>query len=318
MADWLNYDRPIRRFTPYPVNYGDRKLKLNINYLIVVLLLLALLGCTSVPQVNEPAPAPVLEIPPTQAEIVSDPTEIPAPTLASVSDATTVEPTPIVEDETEPAIVIVESEPAPTATVFLEPTPTLSPAETIINSFTGSSQTNGDILILYGEVVDPTGNPIPDAMVEIWQTDSTGVYDHPRDPGTGTRDTTFQFFGSAPVNENGWYAFRTILPGEYEPRPRHIHFKVKQNGNTLLTSQFYFSEDIAVVEDEGIFRSAGESGDLLLLQLTQGESEILSYGRIVLNSGSAGDLPITPSQAEGPYYPVVDLDQYDNDLVVLP
>ncbi|MCB9007347.1 MAG: hypothetical protein H6656_08315 [Ardenticatenaceae bacterium] len=32
-------------------------------------------------------------------------------------------------------------------------------------------------------------------------------------------------------------------PGEYEPRPRHIHFKVKLDGETLITSQFYFASD---------------------------------------------------------------------------
>jgi len=38
----------------------------------------------------------------------------------------------------------------------------------------------------------------------------------------------------------------------YEPRPRHIHFKVKQNESTLLTSQLYFSDDIVEVEGEGM------------------------------------------------------------------
>ena len=44
-------------------------------------------------------------------------------------------------------------------------------------------------------------------------------------------------------SQNGAYTFRTIFSGEYEPRPRHIHFKVKLNGETLITSQFYFASD---------------------------------------------------------------------------
>ena len=109
------------------------------------------------------------------------------------------------------------------------------------------------------------------------------------------------------------------MPGEYEPRPRHIHFKIKQNGQTLLTSQLYFSDDIADVEDEGMFVAVGDQGDLLLLQLVQGESTLLAEARIVIDTGiGSGEFPLTPSQAEGPFYPVVPLADYDNDLVVLP
>ena len=122
------------------------------------------------------------------------------------------------------------------------------------------------------------------------------------------------------ADSEGWYAFRTIVPGRYEPRPRHIHFKVKQAGSTLLTSQFYFSDDVEEVQGEGMFRAVGDSGDLLLLQLVQAENNsILANGRIVIDNGNgSGDLPVTPSQAEGPYYPVVSLLDFDNDLVVMP
>ena len=193
------------------------------------------------------------------------------------------------------------------------------PAQPLIAPFAESSETNGEVLVLYGQVLDVNGSPISDAAVEIWQTDAAGLYDHPGDPGTDGRDTTFQFFGTATSDADGWYAFRTIVPGRYEPRPRHIHYKVKQAGEELLTSQFYFSDDIAEVEDEGMFRAVGESGDLLLLQLVQGDGALLANGRIVVDVGiGSGTLPLTPSQATGPYYPVVDLAAYDNDLVRLP
>lgn len=195
----------------------------------------------------------------------------------------------------------------------------MHPVEGLIASFTEPSQTNGELLILYGQVLDVNANPLSDSAVEIWQTDSTGVYDHPQDPSTGGRDTSFQFYGTTTTNADGWYAFRTVVPGEYEPRPRHIHFKVKQNGSTLLTSQFYFSEDIADVQGEGMFQAVGNSGDLLLIQLVQGEEQLLANGQIVVDTGiGSGTLPLTPSQAEGPYYPVVDLAAMDNDLVQLP
>ncbi|MCB9159284.1 MAG: hypothetical protein H6644_05400 [Caldilineaceae bacterium] len=195
----------------------------------------------------------------------------------------------------------------------------VQPPDDLFAAFAEPSQTTGDVLILYGQVLDVAGAPVPDAAVEIWQTDAAGVYDHPRDPGTNSRDTSFQFYGAATTDAAGWYAFRTIVPGEYEPRPRHIHFKVKQDDETLLTSQFYFSDDVAQVEGEGMFRAAGDSGDLLLLQLVQGDGVLLANGQIVVDTGiGAGTLPLTPAQGEGPYYPVVTVAEYDNDLTRLP
>lgn len=74
---------------------------------------------------------------------------------------------------------------------------------------------------------------------------------HPRDPDTNQRDQNFQFYGEAVTAADGSYSFRTIVPGRYEPRPQHIHVKVKLNGQEMLTTQFYFSQ------------SAGDSGDAL-------------------------------------------------------
>ena len=199
----------------------------------------------------------------------------------------------------------------------------LHPAEKLISSFTKPPRAKGDALILYGQVLDMNGNPIPDAVVEIWQTDANGIYDHPDAPDTEKRDMTFQSFGTAKVNADGWYVFRTVVPLEYgsffNRRPRHIHFKVKQNNNTLLTSQFYFNDDIAEVQGERMFQLVGEKGNLLLLQLVAGDEALLANGRIVINTGGAsGSLPSTPSQQEGPFYPVVPVQHYDNDLTTDP
>lgn len=98
----------------------------------------------------------------------------------------------------------------------------------------------GDLVVLDGTLVDTNGQPVAGAVIEIWQTDTHGIYMHPNDPDTTERDMNFQFYGETVTTEEGHYEFRTILPGQYEPRPRHIHFKVKLNTQTYLTSQFYF------------------------------------------------------------------------------
>ncbi len=108
----------------------------------------------------------------------------------------------------------------------------------------------GQILEFDGTVYDANGLPIEGIVIEIWQTDANGVYLHPGDPDTDSRDPNFQFYGEAVTDEYGRYNFRTILPGLYEPRPRHIHVKVKLDGQELLTTQFYFANEIDLQGDD--------------------------------------------------------------------
>ena len=107
----------------------------------------------------------------------------------------------------------------------------------------------GDIVEFAGTLYDAHGYPIAGAVIEIWQTDANGIYLHPNDPQTANRDRNFQFYGEAVTAVDGRYFFRTILPGEYEPRPRHIHVKVKLDGQELLTTQFYFAGEVDLTGD---------------------------------------------------------------------
>jgi len=98
----------------------------------------------------------------------------------------------------------------------------------------------GTILRLSGLVRDAGGQPLADAIVEIWQTDRNGRYNDPRDTSPGPRDPDFQYWGKATTGKDGTYSFTTLVPGNYAPRPPHIHFKVWHQGTLRLTSQLYF------------------------------------------------------------------------------
>jgi hypothetical protein len=182
----------------------------------------------------------------------------------------------------------------------------------------------GDPIYLYGKVVDVNGDPLEGAAVEIWQTDSKGVYDHPGDPDTGARDLSFQFYGHSAADDSGLYMFRTILPGRYEPRPRHIHVKVKIDSAEVLTTQFYFEEDREALANEGLFGQAGSLGELLLLTTIEmvdvdGQTVPIMVNDLVIDTGiGPGPLTPTPAQGQGPYYPVVNVADLDNDLTVVP
>jgi protocatechuate 3,4-dioxygenase beta subunit len=90
---------------------------------------------------------------------------------------------------------------------------------------------------LEGSVTDLQGTPVRGALVEIWQCDHAGHYDHPGDGGK--IDKAFQGFGRVAVNAQGEYRFRTIRPVAYSSRTPHIHVKVKLANRELLTTQMY-------------------------------------------------------------------------------
>jgi protocatechuate 3,4-dioxygenase, beta subunit len=100
-------------------------------------------------------------------------------------------------------------------------------------------QARGTVLHLRGRVRDTNGEPVADALVEIWQADSYGRYLLPKDGAPGRRDPNFQGYGQARTDATGTYTFRTIRPVPYESRPPHIHFQVTHPGFRPLVTQMY-------------------------------------------------------------------------------
>ena len=105
-----------------------------------------------------------------------------------------------------------------------------------------SGTAQGDILHLSGVVVNTRGEALKNLTIEIWQTDPHGRYKHPGDSTPGERDPNFQYWGATITDAEGRFFFKTIVPGAYNPRPAHIHYKVLQEGKVILTSQLYFRE----------------------------------------------------------------------------
>src|SRR5262245_9604917 len=74
-----------------------------------------------------------------------------------------------------------------------------------------STPAMGEVTWLSGRVLDSRGEPVRNALVEIWQCDATGVYIHTRSGGNQTRrDRNFQGFGRFLTGSTGEYVFRTI------------------------------------------------------------------------------------------------------------
>ncbi len=122
----------------------------------------------------------------------------------------------------------------------------------------------GEITHLTGRVMDMTGNPVKNALVEIWQVDSNGVYIHTEAPRRNRRDENFQGFGRFETGSKGEYRFRTIKPVRYAgARAAHIHFAINKNGHRLLTTQLYVKNN-PDNERDFIFRNSGRASHDLL------------------------------------------------------
>lgn len=103
----------------------------------------------------------------------------------------------------------------------------------------------GELTLVEGVVMDGDGEPLADALVDIWQANAAGRYHHERDPNPTPRDENFQGWAQVLTDQDGKYSFLTVKPGAYPAaadwtRPPHIHFKVAKRGFHELTTQMFF------------------------------------------------------------------------------
>jgi protocatechuate 3,4-dioxygenase beta subunit len=117
-----------------------------------------------------------------------------------------------------------------------------------------AAQAVGQVAHVSGRVLDKRGGIVKGAMLEIWQCDANGIYNHPGDNGQKRRDVAFQGYGRTTVDGEGRYGFRTIRPVAYPGRTPHIHFKVHAPGAGRLTTQMYVAGEPQNARD-GLLRS---------------------------------------------------------------
>ena len=110
----------------------------------------------------------------------------------------------------------------------------------------------GRVAYLSGRVLGPTGAPVRNAIVEIWQCDARGSYLHSKGR-VAERDPNFQGYGRFLTSASGEYAFRTIRPVSYSQygltRAPHVHFAISRNGRRVLTTQVHVAGDPLNADD---------------------------------------------------------------------
>jgi protocatechuate 3,4-dioxygenase alpha subunit len=109
---------------------------------------------------------------------------------------------------------------------------------------------------LHGTVYDGAGQPVPDALVEIWQADADGEV--PQTQGSINRDGwTFTGFGRAAVDPEGHYSFTTVRPGATEDgAPAFFAVTVFARGllNRLFT-RAYLPDDQGALDGDAFLQS---------------------------------------------------------------
>jgi protocatechuate 3,4-dioxygenase alpha subunit len=113
------------------------------------------------------------------------------------------------------------------------------------------AQTQGQRIRIEGTVYDGAGQPVPDALVEIWQADALGHFNHPADEQRAQADPHFRGFGRAGTGPQGQFAFETVKPGPLpgpvggQPAP-HVDVRVFARGMLIhAVTRLYFADEPA-------------------------------------------------------------------------
>lgn len=149
-------------------------------------------------------------------------------------------------------------------------------------------ETAGERIRIEGRVLDGDGLPVPDALVEIWQANAYGRYNHPADQGPALLDPAFAGFGRSGTAEDGSYWFETIRPGpvpfdgERQQAP-HICVTVFTRGllNHLVT-RLYFEDESATAADPVLRCVPAERRATLLARRVPGDGEAVYRFDIIL------------------------------------
>ena len=114
-----------------------------------------------------------------------------------------------------------------------------------------SDSTQGEKIRLEGRIFDGDGQPVPDAMVEIWQANAYGRYNHPDDKQEKPLDPSFMGWGRSGTDKTGLYWFETVKPGpvpgpEESAQAPHINVTVFARGMLVHAyTRIYFGGEAA-------------------------------------------------------------------------
>ncbi len=140
-----------------------------------------------------------------------------------------------------PAMALTPTPPQTTGPFFPDVLPLESDYDLV--TMAGGTPAAGEVITIEGGVFGTDARPVSGAVIELWQANVHGRYSHSRDTSDAPLDPNFQGYGVVKADEAGRYRFRTIRPGAYAGRTRHLHFYVAGPGFEKVPLQMYFADD---------------------------------------------------------------------------
>ncbi|MDQ1850132.1 protocatechuate 3,4-dioxygenase subunit alpha [Gemmobacter fulvus] len=111
-------------------------------------------------------------------------------------------------------------------------------------------ETPGERIRVEGMVLDGTGAPVKDVLLEVWQADAAGIYPHPEDPRAAEVAPGFRGWGRVITDfDTGLWGFDTIKPGVVmgrngRPMAPHVTLWIVARGiNIGLNTRMYFEDE---------------------------------------------------------------------------
>jgi protocatechuate 3,4-dioxygenase, alpha subunit len=107
---------------------------------------------------------------------------------------------------------------------------------------------SGQRVTIQGRILDGDGNPVPDAIIEIWQANAHGKYAHAEDTQDRPLEPGFKGYGRVPTRTDGSFSFATIKPGSVpgpggNPQAPHLLVSVFMRGALRrLVTRIYFPD----------------------------------------------------------------------------
>jgi protocatechuate 3,4-dioxygenase alpha subunit len=137
----------------------------------------------------------------------------------------------------------------------------------------------GEHITLIFRVIDGDGQPTPgDSMIELWQADAKGCYQHPSDPHSADADKNFCGFGRLETDTNGVCVFETVKPGRVpsadgSAQAPHINVTLFARGlGKPLRTRVYFAGEAANAHDPVLTLAPAERRDTLLAKPVAGQT----------------------------------------------
>jgi protocatechuate 3,4-dioxygenase, alpha subunit len=136
------------------------------------------------------------------------------------------------------------------------------PFTAIAGAMIATEDTEGERIRIVGQVLDGEGTPVNDAMIEIWQANAYGRYNHPADPRTDNYDPAFKGFGrvGTGTDPHNRFIFDTIRPGAIgDGQAPHLNVTVLMRGMLVHAfTRIYFADEEEANAADPVLRSVPE------------------------------------------------------------